>query len=46
MPRIEEKLAEMGLALPPPPEPVGNYLAASRSGNIMWMAAPAGLTGL
>ena len=38
MPRIEEKLAEMGLALPPPPEPVGNYLAASRSGNIMWMA--------
>ena len=38
VPRIEEKLAEMGLALPPPPEPVGNYLAASRSGNIMWMA--------
>ena len=38
MPKIEEKLAAMGHRLPPPPEPVGNYLAASRSGNIMWMA--------
>ncbi len=38
MPGIEEKLAAMGHRLPPPPEPVGNYLAASRSGNIMWMA--------
>ncbi len=24
--------------MPPPPEPVGNYLSATRSGNIMWMA--------
>ncbi|MCH7712884.1 MAG: RidA family protein [Chloroflexi bacterium] len=38
MPEIEAKLAAMGHRLPPPPEPVGNYLAASRSGNIMWMA--------
>ena len=38
MPHIEEKLAELGLTLPLPPDPVGNYLAASRSGNIMWMA--------
>ena len=38
MPRIEAKLVEMGLVLPPPPDPVGNYLPASRSGNIMWMA--------
>ena len=38
MPNIEAKLGEMGHRLPPPPEPVGNYLAATRSGNIMWMA--------
>ena len=38
MPQIEAKLVEMGLALPPPPYPVGNYLPAARSGNIMWMA--------
>ena len=38
MPQIEAKLAEIGLVLPPPPDPVGNYLSASRSGNIMWMA--------
>ena len=38
MPDIEAKLLELGLSLPPPPEPVGNYLPANRSGNIMWMA--------
>ena len=35
---MESRLAEMGYTLPAPPEPIGNYLAASRSGNIMWMA--------
>ncbi len=34
----EERLAELGYQLPPPPEPVGNYLPVARSGNIMWMA--------
>jgi len=24
--------------LPPPPAPIGNYLSATRSGNLMWMA--------
>ena len=38
MPEIEAKLASLGYKLPPPPAPVGNYLPASRSGNIMWMA--------
>jgi len=38
MPDVESKLAAMGYELPPPPEPVGNYLSATRSGNIMWMA--------
>ena len=38
MGEIEGRLAALGLALPPPPEPVGNYLPAARSGNIMWLA--------
>ncbi|MEE8466464.1 MAG: RidA family protein [Dehalococcoidia bacterium] len=35
---MESRLAEMGYTLPSPPEPIGNYLSACRSGNIMWMA--------
>ena len=35
---MESRLAEMGCTLPSPPEPIGNYLSACRSGNIMWMA--------
>jgi enamine deaminase RidA (YjgF/YER057c/UK114 family) len=35
---VESKLAELGYTLPSPPEPIGNYLSASRSGNMMWMA--------
>ena len=34
----ESRLAELGYTLPPPPEPIGNYLSAARSGNIMWMS--------
>ena len=35
---VESRLAELGYNLPPPPEPIGNYLSACRSGNIVWMA--------
>ena len=35
---METRLAEMGYTLPSPPEPIGNYLSACRSGNLMWMA--------
>ena len=35
---VESRLIEFGYSLPPPPEPIGNYLSASTSGNIMWMA--------
>ena len=38
MAEIESKLAELGYELPPPPDPVGNYLPISRSGNVMWLA--------
>ena len=33
---IERRLEQMGLALPDPPIPVGNYIAASRSGNLVF----------
>ncbi len=35
---VEAKLAQLGFQLPAPPDPIGNYLSATRSGNIMWMA--------
>lgn len=38
MGEIARRLAALGLELPPPPEPVGNYLPAARSGRTMWLA--------
>ena len=38
MSEVESKLAQMGLVLPPAPDPVGNYLPITRSGNVMWLA--------
>ena len=38
MAEVEAKLRELGYELPPPPDPVGNYLAITRSGNVMWLA--------
>ena len=38
MAEVEAKLIELGYELPPPPDPVGNYLPITRSGNIMWLA--------
>lgn len=38
MSKIEARLAELGYTLPPPPPPAGNYLPATRSGNLMWLA--------
>ena len=35
---IEQRLSEMGLALPNPPLPVGNYLPASRTGDLVFTA--------
>ena len=34
--RIEKRLAELGLELPSPPVPVGNYLPAARVGNLVF----------
>ena len=38
MSAVESRLAELGYTLPPPPEPIGNYLSVARSGDIMWMS--------
>ncbi len=35
---IENKLAEMGLSLPPSPTPVANYIPAVRSGNLLFVS--------
>ena len=34
--RIERRLADLGLDLPQPPIPVGNYLPAARSGRLVF----------
>jgi len=34
----EENLAALGLALPPPPSPGGNYVSAKRVGEIVFLA--------
>ena len=38
MAEVEAKLVQMGFELPPAPDPVGNYLPITRSGNIMWLS--------
>ncbi len=38
MSKIEARLAELGYTLPPPPPSAGNYLPATRSGDVMWLA--------
>ena len=38
MSQIERHLEEMGLTLPDPPEPAGNYLPCNWSGNQLWLA--------
>ena len=36
--KVEEKLTEMGLTLPPPPAPVATYVPAVRSGNLLFIS--------
>lgn len=38
MSQIEQRLEAMGLTLPGPPEPAGNYLPCAWSGNQLWLA--------
>ena len=34
---IEERLAALGIELPPPPEPVGNYIGAVQVGDLVFL---------
>jgi enamine deaminase RidA (YjgF/YER057c/UK114 family) len=36
--KVEKKLTEMGLSLPPAPAPVANYVPAVRSGNLLFVS--------
>ena len=36
--KIEQKLSEMGLKLPSPRKPVGNYVGAVRAGNLVFIS--------
>ncbi len=36
--KIEQKLAELGLKLPSPRKPVGNYVGAVRTGNLVFIS--------
>lgn len=38
MPQLEDRLRELGLALPPPKPPAGNYLATKRSGDLLFVS--------
>lgn len=35
---IEKRLAELGITLPPPPKPVGSYIPAIRTGNLLFLS--------
>ena len=35
---IEQRLQELGIELPPVPEPAGNYVHAVRTGNLLYLA--------
>ncbi len=39
---IEQRLMEMGLKLPPPPKPIGNYLPGVQVGNILFVSGTLG----
>lgn len=38
MSRVEEKLRELGLTLPPPRPPVANYLGTKQSGDLLFVS--------
>ena len=36
--RIEQRLVELGIELPPPPQPVANYVGAVQTGNLVFLS--------
>jgi len=41
--RIEQKLASLGITLPPPTAPVGSFVPAVRTGNLLFVSGHASL---
>ena len=44
MAQIEERLKQMGIELPGPREPAGNYISAVRTGNLVFLAGVLSVT--
>ena len=38
MSRIDEKLEQLGITLPPAPSPIGSYVPAVRTGNLLYLS--------
>jgi len=38
MSAVEDRLRELGLALPPPKAPVANYIGTKRSGDLLFVS--------
>ncbi len=36
--KVERKIKELGLTLPPPPNPVANYVTAVKTGNLLFVS--------
>mgnify|MGYP005851096897 CR=1 FL=1 len=36
--KVEQRLAELGIELPPPPTPAGNYVPGVRVGNLLFLS--------
>lgn len=43
--RAEERLRNLGVALPPPPQPLGTYVEASQTGNLLFLSGTLPLEG-
>ena len=45
MSAVEDRLRELGLALPPPKAPVANYVGTKRSGDLLFVSGRRGEVG-
>ncbi len=43
--RIDSRLKELGIVLPAPPDPAGNYVPAVRTGDVLFVSAQGPLAG-
>ncbi len=43
--QAETRLTELGIVLPPPPKPIGSYLTAVQTGNLLYLSGTTCYTG-